>query len=191
MSMGSNIIRSAGLALVFVLMAGCAEQATKSDPDPLPLQPADATIRSSGSKMSAADMRAITTYHNKVRADVGVEPLQWSDELARYAQQWADDLAVSGCSMAHRKEHKFGENLFQGTAGFYTTVDAAKAWETERKDYAGGVLTEANWRPASHYTQMVWRDTTSLGCGQATCSQSVIVVCNYAPPGNHIGQRPY
>jgi pathogenesis-related protein 1 len=170
-------------------MVGCA-QAPQSAVVPASLQ-SDATQRSSGGKMTAADIRAITTYHNKVRADVGVGPLQWSEELARYAQQWADHLAAANCSMAHRTQHRYGENLFQGTAGPYTAVDAATAWETEKKDYAGGVLTEANWQRAGHYTQMVWRDTTSLGCGQSTCNQTLIVVCNYAPPGNYIGRRPY
>jgi len=50
---------------------------------------------------------------------------------------------------------------------------AAKSWETEKKDYRGGVLTESNWHPAGHYTQMVWRDTTALGCGEALCASAV------------------
>ena len=93
--------------------------------------------------------------------------------------------------MAHRTERKYGENLFQGTAGYYTAVDAAKGWESEKKDYRGGVLTESNWHPAGHYTQMVWRDTTALGCGEAICDKTLIVACNYDPPGNYIGRRPY
>jgi len=141
--------------------------------------------------MISDDIRAITSYHNKVRADVGVGPLQWSGDLAGYAQQWASHLAATTCSMAHRTQQKYGENLFQGTAGYYTAVDAAKTWENEKKNYSGGILTEANWQPAGHYTQMVWRDTTTLGCGQSTCGQTVIVVCNYAPPGNYLGRRPY
>jgi pathogenesis-related protein 1 len=141
--------------------------------------------------MTTDDRRAITAYHNKLRADVGVGPLQWSGDLAGYAQQWASHLAATNCSMAHRTQQKYGENLFQGTAGYYTAVDAAKAWESEKKNYSGGILTEANWQPAGHYTQMVWRDTTTLGCGQSTCGQTLIVVCNYAPPGNYLGRRPY
>ena len=141
--------------------------------------------------MSADDVRAITGYHNKVRADVGVGPLQWSADLARYAQEWADHLARTTCTMAHRPQRQYGENLFQGTAGYYTAVDAAKAWESEKKDYRGGVLTPANWHPAAHYTQMAWRDTNTLGCGEAKCRNTVIVACNYAPPGNVIGRAPY
>ena len=78
-----------------------------------------------------------------------------------------------------------------GTFGAFTAVDAAKAWETEKKDYGGGVLTEANWAPAGHYTQMVWRQTTQLGCGQAICSNTLIVACNYNPAGNVLGRKPY
>ena len=141
--------------------------------------------------MSAGDVRAITGYHNKVRADVGVAPMKWSAALAAYAQDWADHLAATTCRMAHRTERKYGENLFQGTAGHYTAVDAAKGWESEKKDYRGGVLMASNWHPAGHYTQMVWRDTTTLGCGEAICSRTLIVACNYDPPGNYIGRRPF
>jgi pathogenesis-related protein 1 len=141
--------------------------------------------------LSPQDMRAITTHHNEVRADVGVAPLVWSVELAAYAQDWAEQLAISGCRMKHRSQNVHGENLFQGTFGAFTAVDAAKAWETEKKDYRGGVLTEANYAPAGHYTQMVWRETTRLGCGQAICNGTLIVACNYSPAGNVLGRKPY
>ncbi|KNZ33204.1 MAG: hypothetical protein AD742_07660 [Methylibium sp. NZG] len=141
--------------------------------------------------MSPQDMRAITAHHNQVRADVGVGPLTWSTDLAAVAQEWAEQLAISGCRMKHRSPNVHGENLFQGTFGAFTAVDAAKAWETEKKDYRGGVLTEANFAPAGHYTQMVWRQTTQLGCGQAICKGTLIVACNYSPAGNVLGRRPY
>jgi pathogenesis-related protein 1 len=141
--------------------------------------------------MSPQDIAAITAHHNKVRADVGVGPLTWSGGLASYAQQWAEELAITGCRMKHRNPNTYGENLFQGTFGAFTAVDAAKAWETEKKDYGGGVLTEANWAPAGHYTQMVWRQTTHVGCGQAICRNTLIVACNYDPAGNVLGRKPY
>src|SRR5258706_3350034 len=60
-----------------------------------------------GSRMSAKDVPAITAYHNKVRADVGVGPMKWSATLAAYAQEWADHLAATTCRMAHRTELKY------------------------------------------------------------------------------------
>jgi len=141
--------------------------------------------------MNPADQRAIVKYHNKVRADVGVGPLRWDNGLAAYAQQWADHLASTSCQMHHRQPNDFGENLFQGTAGYYTAVDAAKAWESEKRDYRGGVIKEKNEKPVGHYTQMVWRDTKKMGCGVATCDGTVLIACNYDPPGNWVGKKPY
>ena len=46
-----------------------------------------------------------------------------------------------------------------------------------------------------HYTQVVWRNTTEIGCGVATCKEGALTwdiwICNYAPPGNIAGQKPY
>ena len=187
-------------ALLLVAAAGCAPQparppATATAP---PAAPAPATTIAPAAKaalaapgLSPQDMAAITAHHNKVRSDVGVGPLTWSTSLAAFAQQWAEELAISGCRMKHRSPNTYGENLFQGTFGAFTAVDAAKAWETEKKDYGGGALTEANWAPAGHYTQMVWRQTTQLGCGQAICRNTLIVACNYEPAGNVMGRKPY
>ena len=37
-----------------------------------------------------------------------------------------------------------------------------------------------------HFTQMVWKDTTKLGCAAAKVkdSDTIYVVCNYSKPGN-------
>ena len=53
-----------------------------------------------------------------------------------------------------------------------------------------------------HYTQIVWRSTTEVGCGLRVCTTGspfdshpgatwTMVVCDYRPPGNFRGQRPY
>jgi hypothetical protein len=42
-----------------------------------------------------------------------------------------------------------------------------------------------------HYTQIVWRNTKSVGCAVARGKGVEVWVCNYDPPGNYAGQRPY
>ena len=150
-----------------------------------------------GSNLSPQEMRQLINLHAKVRADVGVSPLKWSGKLAIYAQRWADHLAYMDCKMKHRphsgkwkKEH--GENLFTGTAGYYGVADAVAAWESENKYYKGDALNSSNWYDSGHYTQVVWKNSQRIGCAKAECSNGrIIVVCNYDPPGNVIGQKPY
>lgn len=144
-----------------------------------------------GSKLSVKDAQAILDYHNKVRADVKVEKMTWSPVLGAWAQQWADALNALGCKFQHRRPNKYGENLYMGSAHAFNGVSGVKAWESEKKYYAGGKLTSQNWYKSGHYTQVVWRKTTEVGCAQTVCKGMMILVCNYNPPGNFMGQKPY
>ena len=48
---------------------------------------------------------------------------------------------------------------------------------------------------SGHYTQVIWAATTRVGCGRVTCTrqsqQWTLVVCNYSPRGNVLGQPVY
>jgi uncharacterized protein YkwD len=149
-----------------------------------------------GSTLTLQEAQKLIKLHNKVRADVGVGPVTWSKKLATYAQEWAGHLAVKGCNMAHRPssgkwKQEYGENLFMGTAGYYGVADAVKSWEGEKKYYHGQTLNTSNWYKSGHYTQIVWENTKQIGCAKIECEGNIIVVCNYNPPGNVLGQKPY
>ncbi len=157
-----------------------------------------ATIVSSsiGSRLSSQEVEQVVTLHNKVRADVGVGPVTWSRELAVYAQEWANYLASTSCSLQHRPPSgkwkcEYGENLFMGTVGHFGVADAVTSWEKEKKYYHGQTLDRSNWYESGHYTQMVWKESQHIGCAKADCNGKVIIVCNYDPPGNILGQKPY
>lgn len=154
----------------------------------------DAAPSETGSAVSKAEADALVAFHNKARKEVGVAAIEWSAELAAYAQQWADYLAKQGCKLQHRPykgkyAQQHGENIFWGSGSSYGTIDAAKEWYKEKKKFKGG----ASWmRGAGHYSQMVWRKSTKLGCGVARCPNgAIIVVGNYDPAGNMVGQKPY
>jgi uncharacterized protein YkwD len=150
-----------------------------------------------GSKTKQFDAQAALDFHNKVRKEVGSSTLEWSAELAAYAQEWADNLAKKDCKMEHRpNEGKwkriYGENIFWGSGAEYNLVDACKSWYSEIKDYKHEKLNSTNWYAAGHYTQMVWRNTKSVGIAMAQCSSgAVIIVANYNPPGNYMGEKAY
>lgn len=143
-----------------------------------------------GSKLSADEVKTLLTLHNQVRADVGVSGLNWSSDAAAYIQNWVDQLAATSCNLQHRQPNQYGENLFMGSMG-YGVGDAVKAWEDEKKFYTGAPISPSNFSGVGHYTQMVWRSTTQVGCAKASCNGMVIIGCNYNPAGNMIGQKPY
>lgn len=149
-----------------------------------------------GSTISQKDAQEALDFHNKVRADVRSPQLKWSEDLAWYAQLWADHLAID-CKLEHRPSggpwaQKHGENIFWGGGENYTALDASESWYSEIKDYKYGKLNNNNWYKTGHYTQMVWKKTTHVGMGVAYCkSGAQLIVANYNPPGNYMGEKPY
>jgi pathogenesis-related protein 1 len=151
-----------------------------------------------GSAMTDADARAFVEYHNTVRKEVGVGPVTWSKDLAAFAQKWADRLAASG-ELEHRPAdgewaQKYGENLAVNASA----LKGAETWYGEKKDYEKGTAIPEDFSQfkAGHYTQMVWKGTTKIGAGVAVVKEGrfkglMVVVCNYDPPGNIIGEKPY
>lgn len=160
---------------------------------------ADTTIidRSSiGSNLSLEEVQELVRLHNKVRGDVGVGPVTWSKKLAIYAQEWANQLSSTNCKLKHRPnsgkwKQEYGENLFMGVVGNYGVANAVKIWESEKKYYRGQPLNPSNWYDPGHYTQMVWKNSKEIGCAKVECNDNIIIVCNYDPPGNILGQKPY
>lgn len=142
------------------------------------------------------DINIAVQEHNRVRAEVGIGKLGWSKEISQYAQAWADHLATTTCKMKHHPQEgkwkqRYGENLFIGTAGFYSIREAVQTWESEKVDYSYGKFTGKSPRPIGHYTQIIWKNSARFGCGQSLCDDNMIIVCNYDPPGNYIGEKPY
>ena len=135
--------------------------------------------------------REIVAAHNMERSKVGVAPLTWSNVLAETAQSWANALIASG-DFAHRKDGRFGENLYEiSGAGFSSTPsEVVSAWAAEAADYRYQSNT-CTGGMCGHYTQLVWRQTKEVGCGVARDGRREVWVCNYAPFGNVVGEKPY
>ncbi len=138
----------------------------------------------------------ILATHNHYRAEVGVPPLTWSDTLANHAQEWANYLASQGGqTLEHSQGHDEGENLWIGTSGHFNYADMIGMWGDERQFFVSGtfpdVSSTGSWFDVGHYTQIVWRDTTEVGCAMASAGGNDILVCRYNPVGNYIGRSVY
>ena len=112
--------------------------------------------------------------HNIVRKDADPEPvpplpaLTWSITLATAAQIWA-----SACTWSHSvRPPGVGENLYASTASGEpprpTPATAVFDWASEAQfyDYAANTCSGT----CGHYTQIVWRPATQLGCGVKRCT---------------------
>ncbi|WP_375057171.1 CAP domain-containing protein [Zobellella sp. DQSA1] len=140
--------------------------------------------------LTPVQRRALLEAHNKAREEVGAAPLGWSARATGQAERWAGVLARR-CILEHSQGSGFGENLFMGTQGFYDELDGVRAWEEEKRDYRGQPLTRELAPVVGHYTQMVWPSSRELGCATSVCGNNLILVCNYYPPGNYLGERAY
>jgi pathogenesis-related protein 1 len=125
--------------------------------------------------------------HNAIRSDLKLPPLRWSNELAAFAQKWANTL-LREKRLRHNPESPYGENIFASGAGSTASM-AVMEWAAESRDYE--YRANACKGDCGHYTQIVWRETSRVGCGVARDSQREVWVCSYDPPGNYRGEWPY
>ncbi len=141
-----------------------------------------------------ASIKEILDAHNKYRAELNIPPLKWSDELAKHAKAWADRLAGER-RMYHSSGTGEGENLWMGTSGYYSLTQMVDGWGGEKRYYRDGtfpgVSSTGNWADVGHYTQIIWRNTTEVGCAKSTGGGNDFFVCRYSPPGNYMRQKVY
>jgi hypothetical protein len=108
--------------------------------------------------------------------------------LAARAQDWADIL-LERRQFGHRPSSPYGENLFEITGATASPAQVVNAWAAESRDY--DYNSNRCRGVCGHYTQIVWDVTKEVGCAVARGSGREVWVCDYDPPGNWVGKRPY
>jgi hypothetical protein len=80
-----------------------------------------------------------------------------------------------------------------GQAGRYSPEAMVDYWAEEKKWFRPGVFpansSTGNWLDVSHYTQMIWRTTTRVGCAIHRSRGWDYLICRYTPRGNKDGRR--
>jgi Cysteine-rich secretory protein family len=128
-----------------------------------------------------ADILNSTNFY---RYEHNATALTWNSSLASFAQSWA-----SHCHWQH-SGGPYGENLAAGYPNVATAVDG---WGNERAKY--NFKTPTGFSEATgHFTQLVWKSTTSTGCAAVNCTgkggmDGFFLVCEYYPPGNIVGDN--
>ena len=130
----------------------------------------------------------ILIAHNAVRSELNLPSLQWSNELAALSQKWADTLLAQN-RFYHNPSSSYGENLFMINGGSASPASVVWHWASESRNY--DYISNTCNGICGHYTQLVWRRTSIVGCAVARGKGREVWVCNYDPPGNVLGQLPY
>lgn len=164
---------------------------------------------------------AVLNSTNLARADFNASPIAWNQTLADFATSYLASMGALGlpngseCNWSH-SGGPYGENIALGcnsvtgcidlcTFSFPLSLFLLRIPPTHsfihsfiRTQYLGA-QEEQNYnysRPGfseqtGHFTQLVWKDTTTVGCGSRLCgTRGWYLVCEYWPRGNVVGEFP-
>ena len=142
-----------------------------------------------------AQKAELLAAQNRYRAELNEAPLVWSDKLADSAQAWAQHLANDVHAMQHSGTVGIGENLATWPAGHASLTRLVKLWGDEKSFFVDATFPDVSntgdWKVVGHYTQLVWRKTTDVGCGLGTADGQDFLVCQYNPMGNFMGEKVF
>ncbi len=144
------------------------------------------------------DIQDVIDTTNSYRRLHQVNSLTWDPVLARESGVYAEKLSKD-CALQH-SSGDYGENLYSMSSypkPNESCKNAIVSWysEVSKYDFNAKKQFSDNWtKGIGHFTQVVWKSTTSFGCGEhvreitrPNMSFKIgckIVVCRYRPPGN-------
>ncbi|KAM4694151.1 cysteine-rich venom protein TEL1-like [Discoglossus pictus] len=144
----------------------------------------------------------IVQTHNDLRRQVkppaeNMMKMAWSKAAAKTADLWAKTCKLQHSPPEQRTIDNIycGENIYMSTSPL-SWRSAIRAFYKEKENFIYGKGAMSKDLPIGHYTQLVWHDTTQVGCAVAYCPHNTFFyfyVCQYCPGGNKVNSvnTPY
>jgi uncharacterized protein YkwD len=118
--------------------------------------------------------------HNGARKEVGLPPLTWDPKLAISATAYSNVLynrSPRGIALKH-SDLDVGENLYAHSSQA-TCEKGMKGWLDEKPLYRpGSSVGTGDFHGYGHYSQIVNRDVTKVGCG-VDSAKGKYLTCHY------------
>jgi len=138
----------------------------------------------------------VLNHHNVHRSNHSASPVSWSTSLEASANEVA-----SSCVYGHDITPGgggYGQNIGYGVpAENIAQMITNLMYNDEIELFEFGVADPPEFERWGHASQILWQDTTEIGCATVSCnglgnvdpsSTIPFTVCNYSPPGNVGGQ---
>ncbi|KAI1853906.1 hypothetical protein JX265_012591 [Neoarthrinium moseri] len=165
-----------------------------------------ASSATSQAAAAPSDMASTALYaHNIHRANHSAPEMSWLDEIAGYAENTANS-----CKFAHdmtQGSGNYGQNIAMwASSDNAAALGAAGAIGMASHDmwyngevglylpsyYGKDTPDMSDFEAWGHFSQLVWKDSTQLGCYAKLCAKGTMyddmdawyMVCNYRPAGN-------
>ncbi|KAI5294070.1 hypothetical protein KEM52_004756 [Ascosphaera acerosa] len=169
------------------------EPSKSSEPEPTSAaQPAPSSTGANSYQQMVLDA------HNIHRANHSANPLEWDSKLEAAALKLAQS-----CNYGHNTEIDgggYGQNIGYGNSADHIDrmiTDGMYNGEAANfEPYYGEADPGGDFGGYGHFTQIVWKGTTHVGCATYECDhlenasadmRLPYSVCNYGPPGNMAG----
>lgn len=142
---------------------------------------------------------AVLYHHNVHRSNHSAPALTYSDELASYAATlvsrcvFAHDTAIGGGGYGQNLAQNGGSNLGSDkdpkdlVPGVISNMWYNGELPLFRDEYYGQAQPDmSDFMSWGHFSQVVWKGTTTVGCSTQFCSSSSmwLTACNYGAAGN-------
>jgi hypothetical protein len=196
-SIASSVVLP-GSSSIASSVSSASPSPTSSSPS-ITVGPSHISGPSQASLSSGPDYTAAVLYHhNAARANHGAGEMTWCPDCETAARTTAE-LCIFEHSIPAGVNQ--GQNLFTVSGdAFNVTAGITESWYKAELPFMDGYYGMANipddvFHKVGHFTQVVWIDSTSVGCVSQDCTGRMIVngassnldkftVCNYDPAGN-------
>jgi hypothetical protein len=189
---------------LLISIAGCSD----GHPGPTP-SGVGGTSGGMANPLTQDAIDAFVAAHNQARRgplvpppSPALPPVTWDGVLADSVYNYAIKCQGTNDLLSHNANRStdyqalggsgyVGENIYGTSATMVTPATAVALWMNEAPSYD---YNSGEFGSAGHYTQIVWRSSVRIGCAIVDCpalQYHNTVICDYAPGGNIVGEKPY